>query len=102
MYANTLRKNRSLNTMLSDNDIKEETDHDEGDETDLNGTMAFNESIYRDEEEEVFVEALQEKYNFMYTNGTNLLKSTKLCTRNCRMLRSKKESLEQRNYKLVA
>lgn len=40
--ANTLKKNRSLNTMLSDDERKEETDYDEGDNVDHDDIMAFN------------------------------------------------------------
>lgn len=74
-----LKKNRSLNTTLSDDDKKEEIEYDEAYETDPNGTVVFNivvdlkdtflhvtnedvnddESIYIDEEnEEVMLEEL--------------------------------------------
>lgn len=41
-YANTLKKNRSPNTTISDEHKKEETDCDDKDDTNTNGTMAFN------------------------------------------------------------
>lgn len=40
--ANTLKKNKSLNITLSDEDKKDETDCEEGDDININETMAFN------------------------------------------------------------
>lgn len=40
--SNTLKKNKSLNTTLLDEDKKEETDGDDGDGTYSNEAMTFN------------------------------------------------------------
>lgn len=81
-----MKTNKFLDTILSDEDKKEETDYDEGNKTDPNGTVAFNaivdlkdtslhatnisvndECIYSDEkDEEVSFDELEEKYNLMY------------------------------------
>lgn len=41
-YANTLKKNRPLNTTLSDDDGKGETDYDEDDDSEYIDNVAFN------------------------------------------------------------
>ncbi|KAI5681484.1 hypothetical protein M9H77_02712 [Catharanthus roseus] len=81
--ANTLKKNKSLNTTLSDDDKKNDSEDDEED-TDSYETLAFNaiidledacmynihkddsndDSIYSDEE--VYYEELQDKYSLLY------------------------------------
>lgn len=91
-YANTLKKNRSLNTTLS-NDEKEETDFNEGNDTvaftvvvDMKDTSMHRigksvedyQSTYSDEEDKkVTFDELQDKYNLMYISGLKLLKLTR-------------------------
>lgn len=80
--ANTLKKNKSLNTTLSYED-KEETDHDDEDNNEASDTMAFNavidlkdNSLHVEDsasDEEISYEELQEKYNLMYAKWIELV-----------------------------
>lgn len=44
--GNTLKKNRFLNTTLSNDEGKEETNYDEGDEIEFTETVTFNVVVY--------------------------------------------------------
>lgn len=90
---------------------------------DPNDTMAFNivvdlkdtsfhytrgcandeDSLYGDEEDEkLLFEELQEKYNLMYTKWIDLVKINKALKKNLEEVQDQKESLEIRNYELIA
>ncbi|KAI5653051.1 hypothetical protein M9H77_30238 [Catharanthus roseus] len=89
--ANTLKKNRSLNTTLSDDKKKSDSEDDEED-TDSNEKLAFNviidleatsmqmdhkddnddDSIYNDKE--VSYKELQDKYSLLYTKWIGRVK----------------------------
>lgn len=68
-----------------------------------NNSVNDDQSIYNDEEDgEVFLEELQEKYNLMYTKWVNFFEINKTLKKNLLDAQKQNKSLEQRNYELVA
>lgn len=121
--ANTRKKNKSLNTTLSDDERNEETDYDEGNDVDHNDTVAFNvvagmkdtsmhevennvdneESIYNNEEDvAVIFQELRDKYSPMYTKWVELSQINKSLKKDLQDVQTQNESLEYRNYELMA
>ncbi|KAI5662501.1 hypothetical protein M9H77_21824 [Catharanthus roseus] len=118
-YANTLKKNRSVNTTLS-NDDKKSDSQDGGEDTDSNEKLAFNviidledismhidhnndsddDSIYTNEE--VFYEELQDRYNLLYTKWVGLVKLYQELKDSLKKVQEQKDALEERNYELIA
>lgn len=106
----TLRKNKSLNTTLSNKDKKEETDSEYEDETDINETMAFNSivdlkdtSLHDDDssnsvsnddslssDKEVFYVELQNKYDVMYNGWIALVEINKKLKKFLQVIKDKK------------
>lgn len=102
-----------MNTTLSDEDKKEETDYDDEEDTDPNETTAFNvmmdlkdislynvhisasneESLYSDEE--VSYEQLQENHNLMYSKWVDLVEIYKELRRSLKEVQDPKESFRK-------
>ncbi|KAI5680796.1 hypothetical protein M9H77_02023 [Catharanthus roseus] len=97
--AHTLKKNRSMNTILSD-DKKRLIDFEDTSMHNYHKDDSDDNFIYSDEE--ISYEELQDTYSLLYTKWIGLVKLHHDLKNSLKKNQEQKDALEERNYKLIA